>query len=74
MITRAQLPRPYGATPRPRVKRAGVALRLIVKNMTGANYLTGTDYLLEMWTSDTVRGDGGAAWSGAISASSTVLT
>jgi len=40
--------------PRPSVKRKGVALRLIVKNLAGTNYLTGTDYLLEMWTSDTV--------------------
>jgi len=47
-------PRPLGATPRPSVKRKGVALRLIVKNLAGTNYLTGTDYLLEMWTSDTV--------------------
>ena len=43
-----------GSTPRPKIERKGVALRLIIKNLTGANYLTGTDYLLEMWTSDTV--------------------
>lgn len=47
--------RPYGSTPRPPMKREGAALRIVVENLTGAHYLTGTSYLLEMWASDTVR-------------------